>query len=243
VPRFRQVLPTYPLDLEAPQWVEAADIDISHHVRRAALPRPGDDTALFRWAAEVMGRRLDRDRPLWECWIVDGVTNNRWAIMMKIHHAIADRIAATHILAGLSDNGVGNTYANQIRAAKEPATRLRLPTITLNPINWIAGAWRTSLSLGSAAAQALHGGIEIWGFATSRSHLVAHGTRNQHASLRLCGSVTRRRDEGVRKVRRHHQRRRTGRDHRQFQSHACPPWPPAEGEFRTHAGTCLGSVE
>src|ERR1700758_4911169 len=69
----------------------------------------GDDTALFRWAAEVMGRRLDRDRPLWECWIVDGVTNNRWAIMMKIHHAIADRIAATHILAGLSDNGVGHT--------------------------------------------------------------------------------------------------------------------------------------
>jgi diacylglycerol O-acyltransferase / wax synthase len=82
---------------------------------------------------------------------------------MKIHHAIADGIAATHMLAGLSDNGEGNTYANQIRAAKEPATRLRLPTITLNPINWIAGAWRTSLSLGSAAAQALHGGIEIVG--------------------------------------------------------------------------------
>ena len=67
VPRFRQVLRTQPLDLGAPRWVDDDNLDISHHVRRAALPRPGDDAALFRWVAEVMERRLDRDRPLWEC--------------------------------------------------------------------------------------------------------------------------------------------------------------------------------
>ena len=83
VPRFRQVLRTQPLDLGAPRWVDDTDLDISHHVRRAALPRPGDDAALFRWVAEVMERRLDRDRPLWECWIVDGLQHNRWAILMK----------------------------------------------------------------------------------------------------------------------------------------------------------------
>ena len=95
VPRFRQVLRTQPLDLGAPQWVDDPNVDISHYLRRAALPRPGDDAALFRWVAEVMERRLDRDRPLWECWIVDGLQHNRWAILIKIHHCMADGNAAT----------------------------------------------------------------------------------------------------------------------------------------------------
>jgi hypothetical protein len=68
-----------------------------------------------------MERRLDRDRPLWECWIVDGLPNNRWAILMKIHHGIADGIAATHMLARLCDNGGDGTFATEIGAAKEPA--------------------------------------------------------------------------------------------------------------------------
>ena len=138
-PRFRQVLRTQPLDLGAPQWVDDPNVDISHHVRRAALPRPGDDAALFRWVAEVMERRLDRDRPLWECWIVDGLQHNRWAILMKIHHCIADGIAATHMLARLCDDGGGGTFATQIRAAHEPTrSGPRLPALPLNPIDWIA---------------------------------------------------------------------------------------------------------
>jgi diacylglycerol O-acyltransferase / wax synthase len=164
VPRFRQVLRTYPLDLEAPYWVEDRNLDITHHVRRAALPRPGDDAALFRWVAEVMERRLDRDRPLWECWIVDGLPNNRWAMLMKIHHCIADGIAATHMLAALSDGGKGGTFATEIRAAHEPSgVGLHLPKFTLNPIDWISGAWRTSLDVTTAAKLALQGTVEIAG--------------------------------------------------------------------------------
>ena len=164
VPRFRQVLRTQPLDLGAPRWVDDTNLDISHHVRRAALPRPGDDTALFRWVAEVMERRLDRDRPLWECWIVDGLPHNRWAILMKVHHCIADGIAATHMLARLCDNGGGDTFATAIRAAHEPSRGgLRLPALTLNPIDWMTGAWRTSLGVTAAAAQALQGAVEITG--------------------------------------------------------------------------------
>ena len=162
VPRFRQVLRTQPLDLGAPRWVDDTNLDISHHVRRAALPRPGDDAALFRWVAEVMERRLDRDRPLWECWLVDGLQHNRWAILMKVHHCIADGIAATHLLTRLCDNGGGDTFATAIRAAHEPARGgLRLPALTLNPIDWVAGAWRTSLGVTTAAAQALQGAAEI----------------------------------------------------------------------------------
>ncbi len=164
VPRFRQVLRTQPLDLGAPRWVDDTDLDISHHVRRAALPRPGDDAALFRWVADVMERRLDRDRPLWECWVIDGLQHNRWAILMKVHHCIADGIAATHLLSRLCDDGAGGTFATDIRAAHEPSRGgLRLPALTLNPLDWIAGAWRTSLGLTTAAAQALQGAAEIAG--------------------------------------------------------------------------------
>ena len=164
VPRFRQVLRTQPLDLGAPRWVDDTDLDISHHVRRAALPRPGDDAALFRWVADVMERRLDRDRPLWECWVIDGLQHNRWAILMKVHHCIADGIAATHLLSRLCDDGAGGTFATDIRAAHEPSRGgLRLPALTLNPLDWIAGAWRTSLGVTTAAAQALQGAAEIAG--------------------------------------------------------------------------------
>ena len=164
VPRFKQVLHTQPLDLGAPHWVDDANLDISHHVRRAALPRPGDDAALFRWVAEVMERRLDRDRPLWECWIVDGLPYNRWAILMKIHHCMADGIAATHLLAHLCDDPEGGTFATKIRAAREPTRGgLRLPTLSLNPIEWVTGAWHTSLGVAPAASQIVHGAIEITG--------------------------------------------------------------------------------
>ena len=140
------------------------NVDISHHVRRAALPRPGDDAALFRWIAEVMERRLDRDRPLWECWIVDGLQHNRSAILIKIHHCIADGIAATQMFARLCDDGGGGTFATPIHAAHEPTrSGPRLPALSFNPIDWIAGAWRTSLGVTTAAAQALQGAVEIAG--------------------------------------------------------------------------------
>jgi len=163
VPRFCQVLHTQPLDLGAPHWADDSELDISHHIRLAALPRPGDDAALSRWVADVMERRLDRDRPLWECWVVDGLAHNRWAILMKVHHCIADGIAATHMLSRICDDGGGNTFATDIRAARESTSGLRLPALSLNPIEWIAGAWRTSVGVTSAAVQALHGAAEIAG--------------------------------------------------------------------------------
>lgn len=157
-PRFTQVLRTHPLDLGAPEWVDDADLDISHHVRRAALPRPGDDAALFRWVADVMERRLDRDRPLWECWVVDGLAQNRWAILMKIHHCVADGVAATHLLTRLCDGYTARP------ATVVPAPRARrLPAVPLNPVNWLLSAWRTSQGVTSATAKALHGALDIAG--------------------------------------------------------------------------------
>jgi diacylglycerol O-acyltransferase len=164
VPRFRQVLHTHLLDLGAPEWVEDPNPDLSHHIHRAALPHPGDDEALFRFAADVMERRLDRERPLWECWIIEGLADGRWAMLMKIHHCIADGIATMHMISGLSDEGEGETFATEIRAAKEPSGKpFRLPSVSLNPLNWASGMWQLATSATSAAALAVEGALEITG--------------------------------------------------------------------------------
>ncbi|MGH3634593.1 MAG: wax ester/triacylglycerol synthase domain-containing protein, partial [Mycobacterium sp.] len=71
IPRCTQVLRTHPFDVGAPEWVDDPGFDLTHHVRRMALPRPGDDAELFRIVADVLERRLDRDRPLWRCCVIE----------------------------------------------------------------------------------------------------------------------------------------------------------------------------
>ena len=162
VPRFHQVLRMHPLDLQAPEWVDAETFDIAHHVHRVALPQPCDDAALFRLAADVMERRLDRERPLWECWVVEGLPDEEWAMIMKLHHCIADGIATMHMLAGLSDGGEGASYATEIRAANEPAQHgFRLPLPSADPRRWIRNIWHTSTALVGGATNALNGAVEI----------------------------------------------------------------------------------
>ena len=118
----------------------------------------GRVTALFRLAAEVMERRRDRDRPLWECWIIEGLEDNRWAILTKLHHCIAEGIAATHVLASLSDEGDADSYASQIRAVREVRPRgLQLPKPSLDPRDWVSGMWHTSAAVTNVATRAAEG--------------------------------------------------------------------------------------
>ncbi len=164
VPRFKQVLRTHLLDLNPPEWVDDKTFDMSHHIHRAALPAPGDDETLHRFVADVMERRLDRERPLWECWIIEGLADGQWAMLMKIHHCIADGIATMHIFSGLSDDGEGSSYATQIRAAhsaqEKPAV---LPKPSLNPMDWAGGMWNLATSATSAAKLAFEGALEVAG--------------------------------------------------------------------------------
>jgi diacylglycerol O-acyltransferase len=188
VPRCRQVLRTHLLDLDSPEWVEDPNLDLSHHIHRAALPHPGDDEALFRLAADIMERRLDRERPLWECWIIEGLADGRWAMLMKIHHCIADGIATMHIMSALSDDGQGETFATEIRAAHEPPVKLfRLPPVSLNPLNWASGVWQLAASATSAAALAVEGALEITVVCYGRRH-----RRRWPARSRRCGATVRR---------------------------------------------------
>jgi WS/DGAT/MGAT family acyltransferase len=120
------------LNLGVPEWVDDAAFDLSHHIHRVSLPWPGDDRELFTLVAEIMSWRLDRSRPLWEIWVVEGLSDNRWAMVLKVHHCIADAVGTAHILAGLADGGTLHRFA-----ARPAPTQRVLPT--LNPIAWIRG--------------------------------------------------------------------------------------------------------
>jgi diacylglycerol O-acyltransferase len=162
IPRCTQILHTHPLDLGSPGWISDKHFDIAHHVHRAALPHPGDDGELFRMIASVMERRLDRERPLWECWIIEGLTEGRWAILMKIHHCIADGIATAQMLTRLSDGDARDTFARDIRGAKEPSGPTpRWPQISLNPVTMMGGLLRTAVAAATAAEHAVVGAAEL----------------------------------------------------------------------------------
>ena len=102
MPRSAQVLRIHPFN-GAQQWIDDPGFDLSNHLRRVAIPHPGDDAELSRAIARALERPLDLDRPLWECWVIEGLKGNRWAILMKIHHCLADGNSAAHLLTRLCD--------------------------------------------------------------------------------------------------------------------------------------------
>jgi diacylglycerol O-acyltransferase / wax synthase len=103
LPPFRRRLVSVPFDLHNPLWVEDPDFDIDYHVRRAALPSPGGLRELATLTAEIAGRPLDRSRPLWELWYVEGLEQGRVAIVSKVHHSAIDGMSGVELIANLYD--------------------------------------------------------------------------------------------------------------------------------------------
>ena len=97
VPRYRQKVRPVLGRLARPVWVDDPDFDLTYHVRRSALPRPGTDEQLRELVARVLSRPLDRDRPLWEMYLVEGLARGRFAVLSKTHHAIVDGITTVDI--------------------------------------------------------------------------------------------------------------------------------------------------
>jgi diacylglycerol O-acyltransferase len=92
LPRYRQKLRTVPFRLGPPVWADDPDFDLRYHIRRTALPEPGEDQQLAELMARVMSHRLDRDHPLWEYWVVEGLARDRWALLSKVHHCMVDGV-------------------------------------------------------------------------------------------------------------------------------------------------------
>jgi diacylglycerol O-acyltransferase len=97
VPRYRQKIRWVPGHVANPVWVDDEDFDINYHVRRSALPRPGSDDQLRELVGRLQSRQLDRNRPLWEIYLVEGLADGHFAIITKTHHAMVDGISAIDI--------------------------------------------------------------------------------------------------------------------------------------------------
>jgi WS/DGAT/MGAT family acyltransferase len=167
IPRYRQRLAWVPLEGH-PVWVDDEHFTIGYHVRRTALPKPGDERALKRLAARVMSQQLDRGKPLWEAWAVEGLEHGRFALIMKSHHCMTDGVAAVDLATVLLSATPDATIEEAPRWTPRPAPsggellRDELWRLGRLPID-AAWAARRLLADRAAVARAIGDGIApVW---------------------------------------------------------------------------------
>ncbi|PXY26649.1 diacylglycerol O-acyltransferase [Prauserella coralliicola] len=105
LPRYRQRALPVPGHLARPVWVDDVDFDLNYHVRRSALPAPGSDEQLFDLVARLMARQLDRERPLWEAYFIEGLADNRVALVTKTHQSLVDGLGTVDLGQLILDAG------------------------------------------------------------------------------------------------------------------------------------------
>jgi len=132
VPRYRRVVRHVPLELGRPVWVDDPHFNIEYHLRHTALPAPGGEAELRKLVGRVMSQALDRAKPLWEIWVVQGLEDGHWALLAKTHHAMVDGVSGTDLLALIMD------------LSPEPVTPL--------PLEWVPEPAPSGLQLASQAS-------------------------------------------------------------------------------------------
>ena len=103
VPRYRQKLSFPPAESGRPVWVDDPGFNLDYHIRQTALPRPGSQEQLLRLVSRIFSQQLDRSKPLWEMWLIEGVSEGRWALISKTHHAMIDGISGVDLATVLFD--------------------------------------------------------------------------------------------------------------------------------------------
>ena len=150
-PRYRQRLMSVPV-LNDSVWVDDPAFELDYHVRHVSLPRPGGDRQLRQRVAEILERPLDRARPLWEFWIIEGLAADRFALLAKVHHCMVDGIAGVDLLVGLLST---EPVAEPDRAARwEPSPAPEAGELLRSEVSRRA---RDSLALAGRMRRALSG--------------------------------------------------------------------------------------
>src|SRR5437868_9005629 len=103
VPRYRQRVMFVPLKQGRPVWVDETQFDLEYHVRRTALPAPGGEIELKKLVGRLFSQALDREKPLWEMWLVEGLGESRFAIVSKTHHCMLDGVSGVDLATVLMD--------------------------------------------------------------------------------------------------------------------------------------------
>jgi WS/DGAT/MGAT family acyltransferase len=104
LPRYRQKVRFVPGGVGRPVWVDDPHFNLVYHVRHTALPAPGGEQELDNLMGRLMSVELDRHRPLWEAWMVEGLTESRWAVISKVHHCMVDGVSGTDLMVQLLDS-------------------------------------------------------------------------------------------------------------------------------------------
>ncbi len=120
VPRYRQKLAVPPLEAGRPLWVDDPDFNLEYHVRHTALPSPGSEEQLFLLASRIASQQLDRSKPLWENWLVEGLQDGSFALISKTHHALVDGISGVDLASVLFDVEREPSPAGDPQQALEP---------------------------------------------------------------------------------------------------------------------------
>ncbi|MCV7204021.1 wax ester/triacylglycerol synthase family O-acyltransferase [Mycolicibacterium peregrinum] len=166
IPRYRQKVREVTLGLARPVWVDDRDFDITYHIRRSALPSPGSDAQLHDLIARLGSRPLDRTRPLWEMYLVEGLTKNRIAIYTKTHQALVNGMTALEI---------GHVIVDQAQKPPEFGEDIWIPAREPSDRQLVLGAigeWITRPTTQLAALR-----DTVTEVATSASELAAVGRR------------------------------------------------------------------
>ena len=150
-PRYRQRLSFVPLGLGRPVWIDEANLDLEYHVRHTALPPPGGLEPLKKLAARVFAQRLDRDRPLWEVWLVEGLSGDRFALISKTHHCMLDGVSGADlatVLLGVDPSEVAPPAPAPWRPRPAPAAVARAASAVAgqmaHPLQILRGAFQPS---------------------------------------------------------------------------------------------------
>jgi diacylglycerol O-acyltransferase / wax synthase len=154
VPRYRQKLAVPPLETGRPLWVDDPNFNLEYHVRHTALPAPGSEEQLRNLAARVHSQQLDRNKPLWEFWLVQGLEGDRFALISKTHHALVDGVSGVDLATVLLDLGPVPAQLPHPDKAWEPKPE---PSAAQLAARGLSALVRTPLQLtGRAIDAALH---------------------------------------------------------------------------------------
>ncbi len=181
---LRRKLVTVPFDLDRPYWIEDADFDLDFHVRHIGLAPPGAADQLAEQVARIVGRQMDRSRPLWEAYVIEGLADGRWALLQKTHHATIDGASGVIMLKMMTDDARDSVYDMEPVdwvGEQPPSPAALLQSAALNiAMNPVRGA---RLSLGIMRDLAESAGLTtISGIANQTRDAVGSLTRRKSSS-------------------------------------------------------------
>jgi WS/DGAT/MGAT family acyltransferase len=163
VPRYRQRVRMVPLAAGTPAWVDDPHFSLEYHLRHTAIPPPGTEEQLRQMASRVFSQQLDRNKPLWELWVVEGLSGDRWALLSKVHHCMVDGVAATDLMSVMfsdmtAHSGSGEWSAEPDRSSLEilirALARLASPGGQLEAMRRALGAPVATLRAAAEVARA-----------------------------------------------------------------------------------------